>query len=82
MQWKDLEMKPKNNFTSKNDAPVALICPPINLAVAPSTVETSTYLPMPINCIMHAVHQLRKKSIENEKIKCQWVWVWLRVREP
>jgi hypothetical protein len=52
MQWKDFEMRPKNNFTSKYDAPVAVTCPLINLAVAPSTVETSTYLPIPINCIM------------------------------
>lgn len=35
-----------HHFTSKNDAPVALICPLINLEVSPSTVETSTYLSM------------------------------------
>lgn len=40
--------KRSNHFTSKNNAPVALICSPINLEVAPSTVETSTYLRMPI----------------------------------
>lgn len=36
--------------------------PPINLEVAPSTVETSTYLSMPMNGIIHAVDQLGKNK--------------------
>ena len=41
-------MEIDKRFTSRNRAPVALTCSLINLEVAPSTVETSTYLQISI----------------------------------